>query len=100
MTTAPDANAVPIGLRERKKLRARRAIRDAALRLFAEHGYEAVSVAEQMPAARLQLNVAMAALMTAYEQWQPPEPFRDFIDAARANLAAAGAGFDSHPAPR
>ncbi|TCC00476.1 hypothetical protein E0H26_01950 [Micromonospora zingiberis] len=49
--------------------------------------------AEQLPAARLQLNVVMAALMTAYEQWQPDEPFGDFIDTARRHLAAAGAGF-------
>lgn len=203
MGTAPDDEA-PLGLRERKKRQARRAIRDAALRLFAERGVEAVSVdeiaaaadvsratffnyfpakedtitepdpheravwariragyaeaeplwpamtavvleglasiedsfvalrrikasapemnatfgkgirwisddlrawaeqrapADLLPSARLQVNVALAALATAYEQWHPAEPFGDFLDAVRANLAAAGAGFDAAARP-
>ncbi|MBP2329492.1 AcrR family transcriptional regulator [Kibdelosporangium banguiense] len=198
MSTGPDTDAAPLGLRERKELQARRTIRDAALKLFAERGYESVSVdeiavaadvsratffnyfpakedtitqpdpqeratwariraehadteplwqaitatvlqglasiedsfvalrrikasaptmaatfgkgsrwisedlrswveqrtpAERLPSARLQLNVAMAAPQTAYEQWQPTEPFRTFIDTARAYLAATGQGF-------
>jgi AcrR family transcriptional regulator len=42
--------AAPLGLRERKKLKTRRAIRAAAFGLFTEHGYEATTV-DQIAAA-------------------------------------------------
>ncbi|MEU1312122.1 TetR family transcriptional regulator [Streptomyces cinnamoneus] len=43
--TSPAAQPGPrLGLRERKKIQTRRAIRSAAYRLFAAHGYDATSV--------------------------------------------------------
>lgn len=43
----------PTGLRERKKARTRRHIADTAARLFAEHGYEQVTVADVAQAAEV-----------------------------------------------
>ncbi|CAG7602255.1 Transcriptional regulator, TetR family [Actinacidiphila bryophytorum] len=40
----PDATAPRAGLRERKKIQTRLAIRESAFRLFAEHGYDATPV--------------------------------------------------------
>jgi AcrR family transcriptional regulator len=40
----PDATAPRAGLRERKKVQTRLAIRESAYRLFAEHGYDATPV--------------------------------------------------------
>src|SRR5689334_22693065 len=40
----PDLPGSPVGLRERKKIKTRQAIRREAYRLFREHGYDATTV--------------------------------------------------------
>ena len=50
---APASPARPTGLRERKKAKTRAAIREHALRLFREHGYEATTVDQVAAAAEV-----------------------------------------------
>jgi hypothetical protein len=40
----------------------------------------------------LQVNLAAAAVMTAYERWDPDEPFAVLLGLMRTCLAQAGAG--------
>ncbi|MDH6590010.1 AcrR family transcriptional regulator [Streptomyces sp. SAI-133] len=50
-TTAAGSSPAPVGRRERKKAATRKAIADAALRLFLERGYDEVSIREIADAA-------------------------------------------------
>jgi AcrR family transcriptional regulator len=52
------------GLRERKKLRTRKAISEAAIGLFLEHGYDAVSVADVAAAAEVSKRTLFAYFPT------------------------------------
>ncbi|MGK5532347.1 TetR/AcrR family transcriptional regulator [Streptomyces sp. URMC 129] len=53
MTRMPSVPAAKAGLRERKKIRTRQAIRGAAYRLFAEQGYDATRVDQIAEAAEV-----------------------------------------------
>src|SRR5512145_2255383 len=50
------SGALAVGLRERKKAQTRRAISDAATRLFMEHGFDEVTLAEVGEAAGVSIK--------------------------------------------
>ncbi|MGC0419282.1 TetR family transcriptional regulator [Embleya sp. AB8] len=52
-SSIPDLPVAPVGLRERKKIKTRQAIRREAYRLFREHGYEATTVDQIAEAAEI-----------------------------------------------
>lgn len=52
-SSIPDLPVAPSGLRERKKIKTRRAIRREAYRLFREHGYDATTVDQIAEAAEI-----------------------------------------------
>lgn len=81
-------------LRERKKAITRRAIRDAAERLFAERGYDEVTVAEIADAA----NVSVKTLFVYYRS-KEDLVFADteLLDRLIAGLAARPAGVSHAP---
>lgn len=60
---AASTNSEPLGLRERKKRMTRQAILDAAESLFAENGYDGVTVAQIADAA----NVSVKTLFTYFD---------------------------------
>jgi AcrR family transcriptional regulator len=96
-------------LRERKKLRTRRALADAALRLFAEQGFDATTIDELADAAEVSKTTffrffpakeavgieAEAELWTAYLSGLAERPFTGTVLAGLHDaLAAAALGLD------
>ncbi|WP_203855232.1 hypothetical protein [Plantactinospora mayteni] len=63
---------------------------------LAGYGYRASAMICSV--ARLQLNVALAALRSAYEEWQVDQPFDRFLATARAYLQQLADGV--HPGHR
>jgi AcrR family transcriptional regulator len=97
-------------LRERKKLRTHRALADAALRLFAEKGFDATTIDELADAAEVSRSTffrffpakeaagieAEAELWTAYLAALAERPFSGTVLAGlHDTLAAAAAGLDA-----
>src|SRR5215469_4051538 len=77
-------------LRERKKLRTRRALADAALRLFAEKGFDATTLEEEAAAIE-----AEAELWTAYLAALADRDLSGpVLGELHQTLAAAAAGLD------
>jgi AcrR family transcriptional regulator len=79
-------------LRERKRAAARAAVADAAIRLFAERGYDAVSIAEICQAA----EVAPRSFFRYFQAKEDVllEPFRQLSDRVLRSIATAPAGLD------
>lgn len=82
-----------IGLRERKKRETRDRLGDVSARLFAEHGYDEVSIADVARAARV-------SEQTVYNYFPTkPDLVFDRADEVLERMRAAVAGRDSHQSP-
>ncbi|MCX4970480.1 TetR family transcriptional regulator [Streptomyces sp. NBC_00654] len=93
----PGPSGLPMGLRERKKLRTRRSIRREAYRLFAEQGYEATTVdqiacaAEVSPSTLFRYFPAKEDIVLADDQGQDHD-HGQVLALARALRARAATG--------
>lgn len=89
-SNASDPSAQPPSLRDRKRAAAKAHVADVAIRLFAERGYAAVSVAEICAAA----DVAPRSFFRYFPAKEDVllEPMRELADRFQASIASAPAG--------
>lgn len=89
-SSASDPSGQPPSLRDRKRAAAKAHVADVAIRLFAERGYAAVSVAEICAAA----DVAPRSFFRYFPAKEDVllEPMRELADRFQASIASAPAG--------
>lgn len=82
--------SVPVGLRERRKESTRRALVEAALRLFADRGYHAVTVEDIC--AEVEVSPRTFFRYFTVKEQVLAEPITAVLDAVRETLAAQPSG--------
>jgi AcrR family transcriptional regulator len=71
---------------------------NARLTLELRAWVEERTAAQQLPGARLQLNIAVSAVLTAFDDWEPEQSFGALISTAARYLEVLGRAFSADPA--